>query len=66
MLLLNAIRTLVILLAVLLGYTFHRAYNLTDMGLMMVGAAILFVALCVDEAARSALIAYFNPEEKKP
>jgi hypothetical protein len=63
-LLLNAVRALIILIGVLLGYTFQLAYGLVGIPLLLVGAAILFAVLVSIEIADAKLIAYFNPEEK--
>lgn len=63
MLLLNAVRTLITILGLLLIYTFMLAYDLSGIPLLLITALVLFVVFCLGDVAEAKLIEYFNSEE---
>jgi hypothetical protein len=64
-LLINAVRALITLLGLLLGYTFQLAYGLTGIPMLLVASLILFAVFVAGDIAEAQLIAYFNPDETK-
>lgn len=62
-LLLNFVRAMLVLGGLLIADAFRRAYDLQDMGLIVVAALILFIIFCVSDFIEDAMISYFNRDE---
>lgn len=65
MLLLNLVRAVIFLIAMLLGHTFQLAYGIEGVPMILVATAIAFAAFFLADAAEAGLLAYFNPDETK-